>query len=175
MYPFFRLFSTTIKSIASPKLDIHEMSETSFRCHPWDIDMFFEANNGRLITLYDLGRFDLAIRTGFIKMLKKERWGLVVAGSSIRYRRRVRMFDKMIMRTQFIGKDEKWFYLNQSIWVKGQPTSSVLFRTGVTCKNGTVPTEDVAKALNVKHWQTIDSDWLNTWISCEEKRPWPPK
>ena len=64
MYPISRLIGGAVRAYRAPKLNIDDTSESSFICRPWDIDMFFEMNNGRILTLYDLGRFDLAIRGG---------------------------------------------------------------------------------------------------------------
>ena len=66
-------------------ITIDDISATSFRIRPWDIDMFLEVNNGRVLTLYDLGRFDFSIRMGLAKALRQNKWGLVVAGSTVRY------------------------------------------------------------------------------------------
>ena len=103
MYPVFRLISSTLRALRKSKLDVEQASEMSFICRPWDIDMFLEMNNGRILTLYDLGRFDLAVRIGLAKVLREQRLGLVVAGASVRYRRRVRAFDKVTMNTQVVS------------------------------------------------------------------------
>lgn len=174
MYPVIRLLICCTHALNASSLDIHDVCETTFRCRPWDLDMFMEVNNGRLLTLYDLGRFDLSIRTGLSKKLKENRWGLVVAGGSVRYRRRVRAFDKVTIRTQVVGVDERWFYIAQSMWVKGQPTSSILLRTGITSKGRVVPAEDVFTAMNAQHWQPEIPVWVEKWIEADHERPWPP-
>ncbi len=140
MYPLIRLLSISLHSFRSGAMPPEAICETTFRCMPWDIDMFLEMNNGRILTLYDLGRFDLSIRIGLAKVLRKKRWGLVVAGGSVRYRRRVKMFDKVSMRTQVVGFDDRWIYVAQSMWVSGQPSSSVLLRTGITGNGKTIST-----------------------------------
>lgn len=175
MYPFIRLITTSVKSMRSEKLDVFDVSETTFRALPWDLDLFMEVNNGRLLTLYDLGRFDLGIRIGLMSILKKNKWGLVVAGSSTRYRRRVRMFDKVTMRTQVIGLDEKWIYIAQSIWIKGQPSSSALLRTGVTAKGKVIPSAEVAEAFGTGEWNIEMPAWVQAWIDADAGRDWPPK
>lgn len=175
MYPFIRLITTSVKSMRSEKLDVFDVSETTFRARPWDLDLFMEVNNGRLLTLYDLGRFDLGIRIGLMSILKKNKWGLVVAGSSTRYRRRVRMFDKVTMRTQVIGLDEKWIYIAQSIWIKGQPSSSALLRTGVTAKGKVIPSAEVAEAFGTGEWNIEMPAWVQAWIDADAGRDWPPK
>lgn len=175
MYPLARLLATCTHSLLSESINADDVCETSFRCRPWDIDMFLEVNNGRILTLYDLGRFDYSIRMGLANLLKKKRWGLVVAGSSVRYRRRVKMFDKVTIRTQVVGFEEKWIYVVQSMWVKGEPTSSVLLRTGITGNGKVIPTDEVLKALSIDNWNPEPAGWVRDWIYSEENRPWPPQ
>ncbi|MCU7813536.1 MAG: acyl-CoA thioesterase, partial [Candidatus Thiodiazotropha sp. (ex Notomyrtea botanica)] len=147
MYPLIRLLTISIAALRNGKMPAEAVCESIFRCRPWDLDMFREMNNGRVLTLYDLGRFDLSIRTGLAKALKQNQWGLVVAGSSIRYRRRVKVFDKVTIRTQIAGFEGSWTYIIQSMWVKRRPTSSVLLRTGVTSQGKVIDTDLVLNAL----------------------------
>jgi len=158
----------------SRPLEINAECETSFRCMPWDLDIFLELNNGRVLTLFDLGRFNLAIRTGLGKILKEKSWGLVVAGSTIRYRRRVKMFEKIIIRTQVVAFEEQWIYIVQSMWVKGQPASSVLLRTGITSKGKVIHSDEVLDVMGISGLKQEPSEWLKAWIVSEEIRPWPP-
>jgi acyl-CoA thioesterase FadM len=174
MYPWIRLFTTSFRASISKSIAVDEICETNFRCMPWDIDLFFEMNNGRILTLFDLGRFCLAIRTGLGKVLKNNGWGLVVAGSTVRYRRRVKVFDKVTMRSQVAGFEGRWIYVEQSMWVNGEATSSVLLRTGVTSKQGIVSTEKILDTMDIKEWTREPSEWLKSWVASEEFRPWPP-
>ena len=175
MYPIIRLILLSINRLFSKKISPAEVFETTFRCRPWDLDMFLEMNNGRILTLYDLGRFDLVIRSGLGTVLRKNRWGLVVAGSTVQYRRRIRIFDKVTIRTQSVGLQGRWIYLAQSMWVKNQPTSSVLLRTGVTAKGQVISIDDVSKVLDIEPWIHETEGWVQSWIESEAKRLWPPK
>jgi acyl-CoA thioesterase FadM len=139
------------------------------------MDHFIEMNNGRHLTLYDLGRFDLAVKTGLWDTLKKEKWGLVVAGSSVRFRKRIFAFQKISMKTQLIGMDHRWFYIQQSMEVNGEPCSSALFRTGVTEKGRTVLTERVSKAMDQEGFTLTPPEWAQAWVDADNTRPWPPE
>jgi len=174
MYPLIRLGLTSLRAALSKTLNIDSVCKTTFRCRPWDIDIFFEMNNGRILTLYDLGRFDLTIRSGLLKSLIKKKWAVVVAGGTVRYRKRIRMFDKVTILTQIVGFEGRWFYIVQSMWVKGQPASSVLFRTGVTCMGKTVLTDEVLREIGISNWRTKLPEWVTSWINSEKDRPWPP-
>ncbi len=175
MYPVARLAFSSLGALGRPPLGIDGISEIRFRCRPWDLDMFFEMNNGRILTLYDLGRFDLSIRMGLFGVLRKNRWGLAVAGSSVRYRKRIKLFDKVMIRSQILGTDEKWFFAGQSMWVKGQPCSSVLVRTCVTSSGRSVPTRTVLREIGADQWPTPLPDWAENWRQADETRPWPPR
>ncbi|OBT12145.1 thioeseterase [Vibrio sp. UCD-FRSSP16_10] len=174
MYPFFRLAKVTWQAKKQASLKISDKSSTQFYCHPWDLDIFNELNNGRVLTLYDLGRTALGIRCGLIKALADNRWALVVAGSSIRYRKRVHLLNHLTIHTQCVGFDDKWLYVEQSMWVKDQPCSSALIRAGVTSKNGIVPPHKVLEAMGETNTFGELPRWVTEWIDSEQHRPWPP-
>lgn len=181
MYPLLRLAGTVWRAGKTPPIAPDAMAEIHYRCMPWDLDIFMEMNNGRVLTLYDLGRFDLSVRIGLAQVLKKNRWGLVVAGSSIRYRNRIRMWDKVLMRTQLADVGERWIYLVQSMWTvqadgELKPASSLLIRTGVTSRGKVIPSDQVRQAMGVNSWSLDEQTlaWIQAWRESEEKRPWPP-
>ena len=178
MYPFFRYATSILKAATNRQrgftLGFTDMSEIKFRCSLTDIDNFLEMNNGRVLTLYDLGRTDLAIRTGLGIQLLKQRWGLVVAGSTVQYRKRIRAFDKVTLKTQIVGVDERWLYIEQSMWVKGKPCSSALLRTGVTEGGKVIETARVLAALGQSNRQLPPSNYVAEWIQSDAHRPWPP-
>ena len=175
MYPFIRVTKSMIKARFQSPLSLEEAHETHHICWPWDMDMWGEMNNGIALSLYDIGRLSYGQRMGLVPALRKNRWGLAVAGSCIRYRRRVRAFQKFTMRSQIIGRDERFIYLQQTMWRNGDATSSVLYRTAVTDKNGIVPTQLVADALGHPEWNPDLPEYAQNWIEAEGTRPWPPE
>lgn len=174
MYPFVRLIYHMARTPAGDlgPLDTHVSHHI---CWPWDLDMWMELNNGRTLTLYDLGRIPLAKRAGLLDTLKAERWGLTVAGSSVRYRKRVRAFDRVEMRSRLVGWDARFVYIDQSMWrPDGSCTSQGLFRTAVTDANGIVTPDRVLAALGRSDVSPTLPDWVRTWAEAEGTRPWPP-
>ncbi|GFE64740.1 thioesterase [Litoreibacter roseus] len=133
-----------------------------------------ELNNGRTLTIYDLGRLPFAKRTGLVDVLRRKRWGLTMAGASVRYRRRVRMFETMEIRSKALCWDERFIYLEQSMWVKGAPASSILYRSAVTGKDGIVPPSQVVEELGHDIRSPEPPLWVAEWIKAEAHRPWPP-
>ena len=106
MYPYFRMAKELWKFRNTDRLPILGTHVSHHLCWPWDIDPWMELNNGRTLTLYDLGRLPLGRRTGLHAVLKANRWGMAVAGNSVRYRCRVRAFDRVEMVSRCIGWDQ---------------------------------------------------------------------
>ena len=71
MYPVVRMFWQLWKHRNDPKLGFNDEHVSSHLCLPWDIDIWMELNNGRTLTLYDLGRIPLGQRTGLVPVLGK--------------------------------------------------------------------------------------------------------
>ncbi len=175
MYPIVRLLKDAALASRQPRLAPLDTHVSRHHCWPWDIDIWMELNNGRTLTLYDLGRTMLTLRTGLAGVLKREGWAVAVAGTSIRYRRRIKAFERFEMKSRAIGWDARFIYVEQGMWkANGDCANHALLRTVVTDKSGIVPPERVIKAWK----QDINSptlpDWVQAWCDAEDKRPWPP-
>ncbi len=174
MYPYLRMIKEMFKARRAPLLGIFDTHVSHHRCWPWDLDPWMELNNGRALTLYDLGRLPLGRRTGLDKVLIARRWGLTVAGSSVRYRRRVTVFTRLEMRTRCIGWDARFLYMEQSMWKGDECTSHVLIRSAIVSKAGMVPPTDMAVALGAPAESPALPGWVTAWIAADATRPWPP-
>jgi acyl-CoA thioesterase FadM len=176
MYPFIRMAKELVIHRNASKLPPTGTHISRHMCLPWDIDFWCELNNGRTLTIYDLGRIPLAKRTGLFMILRKQRWGLTVAGVSVRYRRRIRMFDVVEMHSRLIGWDDKFLYLDQSLWRKdGACANQALYRMAVTSSEGIVRPALVAEALGITATSPALPRWVQAWITAEDERPWPPE
>lgn len=175
MYPFIRMGWQMFKHRNDPALPLDGVHVSHHYCWPVDLDMWMELNNGRTLSLYDLGRIPLAMRIGLVGAIKRRKWGLTVAGNSARYRRRIVMFDRLEMRSRALGRDARFFYLQQSMWKNGEAASSILYRTAVTSKSGIVPTDEVAAEMGHPEWNPVLPDWVQHWIAAENERTWPPE
>jgi len=174
MYPFLRLPFQMARYRRAPRLSPTDIHESQHICWPWDLDMWMELNNGRTLTLYDLGRLPMALRTGMIAVLKAKGWGITVAGGSIRYRRRVRMFDRITMKSRAVCWDDKFVYTEQSMWVRGTCTSHALLRLAATGPEGIVPPADVLAEMGSDARSPEMPGWVAAWIAADAERPWPP-
>lgn len=175
MYPIVRLGIELFLAARAPRLAVDGVHVSRHTCWPWDIDPWRELNNGRTLTLYDLGRVPLATRTGLVDAVRANGWGLAVAGTSIRYRRRVRAFDRIEMRSACVARDSRFFYISQAMFRDGKAVSGALIRSAVTSADGIVPTDRVVAAMGAPDWRPPVPDWIAAWSEAEARRPWPPE
>ena len=175
MYPFLRLTRQFLKYRNKP-LGFGDTHVSTMRCWPWDLDPWMELNNGRTLTLYDLGRLPLFHRTGILKIAKNRGWGFTVAGSSVRYRRRIVSLEKITMRTRAVGWDDRFFYVEQSIWnQKGECANQVLIRAALLSKGGMLPPRHLVEAIGWQGDPPVLPEWVQNWVEADATRPWPPE
>ena len=175
MYPAIRMLWQLYQHRKDPALPLTGCHVSHHYCLPWDIDLWMELNNGRTLTLYDLGRIPLARRVGLVNLLRKKRWGLTMAGAVVRYRRRVRTFERIEMRSRAIGWDARFLYLEQSMWLKsGECANHIVYRSAITSAKGIVPPAEALAAMGQEVASPPLPDWVRTWQQAEEQRPWPP-
>lgn len=176
MFPIFRLIKDLLKARRMSSIGLTETHVSNHICWPWDLDIWMELNNGRAMTLYDLGRTMQAQRVGLISALRQNRWGMTVAGSSVRFRRRIRGFERFEMRSRAVAWDDKFIYLEQSMWKKnGECASHVMLRTALTDKDGIVSPARVLAAMGRADQQPFEMpDWIDAWRAADAQRPWPP-
>lgn len=174
MYPFLRLAIERRRARSMPPLQPGDAHVIRVRCWPWDLDPWMELNNGRTLSLYDLGRVPMVERAGLPLVLRARGWGLTVAGSSVRYRQRIRAFDPIEIRSLLAGRDARFIYIHQAMFRGGEPTSSILVRSAVAGPGGIVPTDEVVAAVGWQDWNPPLAPWVAAWAEADALRPWPP-
>ena len=174
MYPYLRMAKELWKFRNAPALSVFQPHVLTHRVWPWDIDPWMELNNGRTLTLYDLGRLPMGKRMGFDRLLKDKGWGLTVAGNTTRYRRRVTVFRKLTMVSRVLGWDDRFLYIEQSMWRGGDCTSAQMLRGAVISKGGMVPMAQAMAALGVTQASPALPGWVQQWIDADAARLWPP-
>ena len=176
MYPFIRMAKELWKYRSAPPLALGESHVSRHICWPWDLDIWRELNNGRTLTLYDLGRIPLARRAGLIGALRRNGWGMAVAGVSVRYRKRVLAFERVEMKSRLLGWDARFLYVEQSLWKgDGSCAGHALYRMAVTGPQGIVAPKRVAGAIDLPAESPPLPGWVDEWIRAEDHRPWPPE
>ena len=184
MYPFGRMMKEMFLQRRALRIGLLDLHRSWHRCWPWDLDPWMELNNGRTLTLYDLGRVPSMLRTGLVDLLKKAGCGITVAGATVRYRQRIRVFERVEMRTRVLGWDDRFFYMEQGIWSQGRCANHILLRlaafrdkAGVGKPGGIIPPAEL-----LTYWGECTEvhapklpEWVERWIESEAQRLWPPE
>ena len=175
MYPFVRMIKEFVVHRNAPPLKFGQTHVSYHMCMPWDLDIWMELNNGRTLTIYDLGRLVLAQRAGMVKVLRQKRWNMTMAGAVVRYRRRIRIFERIEMRSRAICWDSKFVYIEQSMWKRdGECAGHIVYRSAFVDKNGIVNPDKVGEALGYTGARPEIPNWIEAWRTAEDQRPWPP-
>lgn len=100
------------------KSELFKETRISFRVLPTDVDILWHMNNGRYLSMMDLGRLNFMIRTNFFKVLSKYKIYPVIASEMIRFKKSLGFFQKYTLTTQLLGWDDKFFYIKHFFKVR---------------------------------------------------------
>jgi len=73
---------------------------------PTDIDILRHMNNGRYLSLFDLGRWDLLVRTRLWDAMRSEGWYAVVAAETVAFRRSLQLWQRFDVESRMLGHDD---------------------------------------------------------------------
>ncbi|MGN6670342.1 MAG: thioesterase family protein [Candidatus Nucleicultricaceae bacterium] len=164
---FIRIF---IHAFFRERLKPLQDSKVCFRIYPHDLDYNRHMTNSRYHSLSDLARIDGLIRSGLGKFLVKNGYGTVLGSSYIRFRRGLKLFQKLDLRTRFVGYDDKWFYMEHHFESGDQLIACSIVKATFTKGGKSMRTEDVFKQFipdhEYKKYATVPS-YIHDWIQME--------
>ncbi|WP_058726986.1 acyl-CoA thioesterase [Curtobacterium luteum] len=116
---YFRLLLLTLRTrLTSSRrgrgTSLWDEARTPFRVAPTDLDPLRHVNNGKYLSLLDLGRYDLLTRSGFWRAASERGWYAVVAAQTITYKRSLTLGQRFVLRTRVLGMDERSVYMEQT-------------------------------------------------------------
>lgn len=113
-----------------------EASTLSFRVWPHDLDLSIHMNNGRYLTLMDLGRLDVLVRSGLWRLVLRHHWTPIASAITIRFQRELRPFQKFRLETRLLCWDAALVVMEQTFVIDGGPrdgqtATRALFKGGL--------------------------------------------
>jgi len=144
--------------------------DTHFRVLPNDLDALLHVNNGVYLTLMDLGRTDLLLRSDAFHAVRKKGWYPVLAAETIRFKRSLKLFQKFTIRTCVVGWDERSFYLEQQFISGGKLVAKAVVDARFLKKRGgnVIPAELLAY-LNIDQNAPDLPGWVTTWVQSNRQ------
>lgn len=152
-----------------PRLALHQMSRSRFRVWPTDLDILRHMNNGKYLSIMDVGRFDLIQRTGVWDLFRREQWYPVVVGQTISYRKSLNPWQRFWIESRIIGFDEQAVYMEQrfvrpdaqrqpEIYARAIVRARILRRSG-----GVVPITEILEKTGAQPEHFAVSDEILAW------------
>ena len=115
---------------------------------PTDLDLNMHMNNARYLSMMDLGRIDLMMRTGLLRISIKRKWAPVVANLDISYYKSLEPWERFHLESKLADHDEKYFFIEQTFKRKDGTVVAKANVKGLFLKGRTKMTpEEVIEAL----------------------------
>lgn len=164
---YFRFVFVLLMALFRRVLGPLDESVHSFRVWPNDLDVNFHMNNGRYLTIMDLGRVDLMIRTGLGWMALRRGWSPLVGSATIRFRRSLDPFQTYQLKSRVLCWDEKWFFIEQRFERRGELIAAGLVKGLLRGREGNIPTADVLRSLNLNVPSPEIPEYIRLWRRSE--------
>jgi acyl-CoA thioesterase FadM len=143
----FRLLWLLIVARFRRRCDVLGPVRTPFRVLPTDLDVQRHVNNGVYLSLLDLARTDLLVRSGLAGPVRERGWYPVVTAESIRFRRSLKLFQRFDVETRVVGWDDRSIFLDQRFFHADDEVASALVAGRFLRRGGSVtPAEVMALA-----------------------------
>jgi acyl-CoA thioesterase FadM len=113
-----------------------DISRVTFRVRPGDLDVSMHMNNGRYLTLMDIGRLDLMVRSGLWTAAVRNRWTPIATAIVIRFRRELRHWQRFHLETRLVQWASETVVIEQTFVLAdgsraGQIAARALFKGGL--------------------------------------------
>lgn len=142
-----RFALTLLGAARRGKLGLFDTSSVAMRVWPNDLDVQMHMNNGRYLSVMDLGRIDLLVRSGFFQEARRRGWFPLVAATAVEYCRPLKLFERYDLHTRLLGWDERWFFLEQQFTRGGKPVAVGTVMAAIRGRAGAVPTTEAVGSI----------------------------
>lgn len=144
---YLRLIYLLLKSYGKKRLEPLDTSIINMRVLPNDLDLNLHMNNGRYLTIMDLGRMDLLKRTGTLQLAVKNKWMPIVGTASIEFYRPMKLWQNYQLHSRISHWDEKWFYLEQIFYSREKLIASAFIKGLLRGKSGNIVPQEIMEQL----------------------------
>ncbi|MEO1695261.1 MAG: thioesterase family protein [Pseudomonadota bacterium] len=134
---WFRLLWQLLTSQSQARLvEPTDSVDLPMRVWPTDLDISLHMNNGRYLTVMDLGRLAFMFRSALWDIVRRDKLTPMVAAIAMRYRRELRPFQRYTLTTQIIGWRDTTVVFEQKFIARGgkrdgQVAARALVRAGL--------------------------------------------
>jgi len=150
----------------APKLHLGDVGRMRLRVLPVDVDFLGHMNNGVYLSVMDLGRLDLLVRSGVWASFQRLGYYPVVANETISFRRSLQPWQRYVLETRIAGYDDRSVYLEQRFVVDGEIYARAFVRGRFLKKAGGIVTmTELSDAAGVDTASLPPAEWLARWAA----------
>jgi acyl-CoA thioesterase FadM len=161
---FLRLLLLFLTYRFRPRCDVLGPARKRFLVWPPDLDVLFHVNNGVYLSMLDVARVDMLLRSGMARRLRKAGFYPVVAAETIRFRRSLQLFQPFEVETRIIGWDEKAFIIAHHFLRGDELVADAVVRARfLKRKGGTVSTHELLTLLGKSDTSPPLPEWIDAW------------
>jgi acyl-CoA thioesterase FadM len=144
----FRLLYVLITSFFRPRLAVGPSTSTlALLTFPNDLDINMHVNNGRYLTLCDLSRVDMFIRSGLAKVMWQRGWMPMVSEHTMTYRKPLGAFTRFQATMELTHWDEKFFFMTHRFSIGDKLIAEGTSKGVLRGKNGVIAPQEVIAAV----------------------------
>lgn len=168
MYPWLRLASVSASALKQPRVDLFEPTRVRLRVWPDDIDGNLHVNNGRYLTLADLGCVTWFLRSGVLSRARRFHALPLVADSIAKFRRDLKLLQTFTIETRLVGWERRYIFLEHRFLVEEHVTGLVAVRCVFKSGRRTVYPRELLSGLTERTQSPVLPAWLSQFSdSCE--------
>ncbi len=163
MHLIFRTMLQLFTSGRRPALGIWDPGSIDLRVLLTDIDIAMHMNNGMYFSVFDLGRFDLMVRSGVWRTMRARGWSPVAAGETISFRKSLQLGRRYSIETRILGLDERAIYFEQRAVADGEIYARAVIATRLVSGAGPVSNEEIIAAFGAPPEELVLPEWVQEW------------
>jgi acyl-CoA thioesterase FadM len=159
-------------------LEPAEVSRIRLTTLPTDIDILRHMNNGRYLSLFDLGRWDLLVRTGIWDAMNDHGWYAVVSAETITFRKSLQLWQRFDVESRMLGHDDRAVYMEHRAVVGGEVYARAIVRARMLKRSGgTLSHDELFAAVGRPEGVPDVEPWVHEWAAASAlpstRRPAP--
>lgn len=173
---YLRLLYMFLASFFKPRIS-QPLAETTlhFCVLPNDLDLNGHMNNGRYLTIMDIGRMDFVLRLRLAGYVIRNGYIPVLSSAAMRYRLPLLPFQKYRLTTRILCWDDKWVFMEHRFIIRGGKKNGAVAAIGLVKGSffskktrTTIPTGDIMAAIGLTQQSPPVPAYLHKWQESED-------
>lgn len=165
---YFRLIWTILRSFFKSKIDFSDEIVLKLRIFPNDLDINRHLNNGRYLTILDLGSIEFFLRSGVLFRAIRNGFRPMVGGLIVTYRKGLSLFEQCTLTMRLRAWDDRWNYFKFEFRKKnGQLSAAGYLKGAFVSKAGLVPNNEADEIFGYRRGPCELPQVVENWIRAE--------